>query len=114
MRRQIGFIARLYLPPPFVETFGRGGQFFRSHATPRPLEFDRGSLTFIKRAVEFRERLHEGSPLTERWVGPADIAEPLEDMHEFLMTELERRRCQEQHAVEGVGHRSVARSQRFG
>ena len=32
--------------------------------------------------------------------GPADAVEPVEDADQLVMAELERRRCQEQHALE--------------
>ena len=113
LRREVGGIARLHPPPPLVELFGGRREFLQPHAAPRTLQFDRCPLAFVERMVQFGERIHEVGLLAERGVGPADVAESPENLHEFLVTELEGRRRQEQHAVERIGHRAIAGSQRL-
>jgi hypothetical protein len=108
--RGAGFLGQP-LPPARPVLHAIPGPILGSQPAPTTLQGDGGALAFVQTLAQMPQRVCEPCRVAQLRLVPAHVAETLQHVHQFAVTELEGCRRQKQHAVERSGHRAVARAQ---
>jgi hypothetical protein len=86
-------------------------EVLEAQPAPGPLQSNATPLAVVQAAAQVDHLLPEQLPITQLTIVPPHIPEPLQDAHQLMVAELERRRGQEQHPVERAGHGPIPRAQ---